>query len=296
MTKHFNINIGERDLEILESLASCPLTPKQLCKLSTTFTSRFNDLHNVRRRLRLLLKAGLISKFPYSVQSDGRAPDYWKLTRDGFRLLYDDERVLPKRNFFEAIRPAHHYHTHSLAETIVHLSVSAKENNCDIIQVARENSVKLVAEPFTLYPDCAFVIRRSDGKLFSFVIELDNSSERVRSAKDVECIERKLRGYDTHQATFESIDPNRYVVMFVTTRSMARLEHILELAADITTMPDRKIFVGCHLDNLLASNPFSDANLLDHRGLQRTLIPAISDLRRRITKPSWQKVPYSALA
>ena len=41
-------------------------------------------------------------------------------------------------------------------------------------------------------------MKRSDGRTFSFVVEFDNGTERVRSKQDVESIERKMRGYDAH--------------------------------------------------------------------------------------------------
>lgn len=95
----------------------------------------------------------------------------------------------------------------------------AQQNDCEILHFARENNVKLEAEPFVVYPDCAFVIRRdSDGKTFPFIVELDNGTERVRSKQDTESIERKLRAYDTHQSRFEAHDPERYLVLFITTR------------------------------------------------------------------------------
>lgn len=273
MTKQNHVKVGKRDLDVLESIGRCPLTAKQLFKLSQTFDRPFCDLHNLRRRLRKLSIAGLLAKYGYSIHSEGRSPSYWKLTRGGYRMLHGSDVAIPKRNYFEAIKPGHHHHTFCLAETIVHLAVFAKSNDYELIEFARENSIKLVAEPYAVYPDCGFVIRRDDGRTFSFLVELDNGTERVRSTKDVESIQRKIRGYDTHQANYDSIDPKRYIVLFVTTRSKARLNNILDVAAQTTTMPDRKIFVGCSIDELLRCNPFENPIFADHRGLKRTLVP-----------------------
>ena len=292
MTKLFNTKIGERDIELLTAIDRCPLTPAQLCKLSETFVSPFNDEANMRRRFRKLASAQLVQCFPYVIGGDGRSPRYYKLTRDGYRLLYGKNASLPKRRYFQAISPGHHHHTYSMAETIVHLCVKAKENNCEVIQFARENSIKLRAEPFTLYPDSAFVIRRSDGRCFSFVLEYDNGTERVRSKQDVESIERKIRGYDAHQSQFAAHDPDRYLVLFITTRSKLRLKYILDVAADVMKQPQRRVFVGCELGDFLNADPFRNSVFEDHRGLRRMIVPTaavFSDNKTYKTSTSFPK-------
>jgi hypothetical protein len=275
MTKHLRAKIGPRDIEILTSIDRCPLTPAQLRRLSETFELPFADEHNLRRRLRALAKADLIQSWPYAIAGDGRSPCYFKLTRQGFRLVYGESAAMPKRRYFESISPGHHHHTYCLAETIVHLVVTAKEHDCDVLHFARENSVQLVAEPFKVYPDCAFVIRRPDGKMYSFVIELDNGTERVRSKMDVESIERKLRGYDAHQAQFDAHDPDRYLVVFVTTRSELRVQNILGVAGRVMAQPKRCVFVGVELNRLLSADPFHVPVFADNRGLYRTVIPPL---------------------
>jgi hypothetical protein len=199
-------------------------------------------------------------------------------------LLYGQNVSLPKRRYFQAISPGHHHHTICLAETIVHLSCKAYANDCEIIHFARENSVKLQADPFTLYPDSAFVVRRSDGRTFSFVVELDNGSERVRSKQDVESIERKLRGYDAHQSKYDKFDPDRYLVLFITTRSENRLQYILDVAAEVMSQPQRRVFVGVGLKRLLDVDPFQESVFTDHRGLKRQII-SMNELNLNPTIP-----------
>lgn len=273
MTKNLSLRIGSRDLEILQALDRCPLTPEQLLRLSQSFQQPFTDAHNVRRRLRELSEAELIRSFVYAMANDGRSPRYYKLTRDGYRFLYGADATLPRRRYFEAIRPGHHHHSFCLAEVVVHLCVTAAKHDCDVLHFARENSVKLQADAFTLFPDAAFVVRRSDGKTFPFVVELDNGTERVRSKQDVESIERKIRGYDIHQGKFDKFDPDRYLVLFVTTRSRDRLQHILSTAASIVSQPQRTVFVGTELKEFLSVDPFVQSALQDHRGLRRQIIP-----------------------
>lgn len=280
MTKQLKLKIGGRDLELLAALDRTPLTPAQLCRLSQTFSHRFPDEHNLRRRLRELANADLVRSFPYAISRDGRTPSYWKLTREGYRILYDEKAALPKRRYFESVRPGHHQHTFCLSETIVHLCVKAKNHGCQIVHFARENSVALQAGQFLMYPDCAFVVRRPDGRTFPFVVELDNGTERVRSKQDVESIERKLRGYDAHQANYNAHDPNRYLVLFITTRSQQRLRNILDAASNIMTQPQRTVFIGSDLESLLASDPFRDSVFEDHRGLRRHLVPLADSSKR----------------
>lgn len=283
MTKKINFKIGQRDLDLLTALDRCPMTARQLCQLSVTFDQPFSDEGNLRRRLRTFASADIVKKFPYAIASDGRTPNYYKLTREGYRLIYGESTAMPKRRYFEAISPGHHHHTNSLADLIVHLCVTAQQNDCRILHYARENSVKLVAEPFTLYPDAAFVIERSDGRRFPFVVEFDNGTERVRSKQDVESIERKIRGYDAHQSRFDCHDPSRYLVLFISTRSERRLDYILQTTAGIVSTQGRRVILGCGLAEFLAADPFEIAVFVDHRRLRRTIVPTIKELIQETT-------------
>lgn len=291
MTKTLNAKIGDRDIEILTAIDRHPLTAIQLCALSQTFATPFQDANNLRRRLRVLSHAGLIQNWSYAIASAGRSSQYFKLTRDGFRLLYGINSPLPRRRYFESISAGHHHHTFCLAELLVHLIVTGHRHGCRIEHFARENSVCLevtsAGDPvstdaaasattsavFTLYPDCAFVVRTSEGRCFPFVVELDNGTERVRSKLDVESIERKLRGYDAHQSQFDKFHPDRYLVLIVSTRSKVRIDHILSLAATVMQQPLRTVFLGADLPALLAGDPYWDSLFVDHRGLKRTLVP-----------------------
>ena len=291
--KKIDFRVGSRDIELFTALDRCPMTASQLCRLSETFATPFTDEGNLRRRLRKFLNADIVKKFAYAIASDGRTPSYYKLTRDGYNVLYGENVAMPKRRYFEAICPGHHHHTNSLAELIVHLCVEAHRNDAELIHFARENSVKLVADPFTLYPDSAFVIRRSDGRTFSFVVEFDNGTERVRSKQDVESIERKIRGYDAHQSKYDAHDPERYLVLFITTRSEQRLQYILDVAAEVMTQPQRRVFVGCELGNFLNSDPFHVPVFVDHRGLRRTIVPSPSTNKPPEKSPAFSEAQLS---
>ena len=285
MTKTLHAKIGPRDIEILTAIDRFPMTPAQLCHLSQTFESPFQDENNLRRRLRVLTQANLVQSWPYAIAGDGRPPRYFKLTRDGYRMLHGTNAALPKRRYFQAIRPGHHHHTFSLSELLAHLIVSGHRHGCVVESFARENSVRLdvpvADEPeattlMALYPDCSFAVRKPDGRLFSFMVELDNGTERIRSPHDLSSIERKLRGYDAHQSQFDKFDPARYLVLFVTTRSEIRVKHILDHAASVMRQPNRTVFLGCDLHLLKSGDPFRDSLFQDHRGLKRALVPLAS--------------------
>lgn len=243
--------ITARDMEILSAVDAIALTARQLLTFSVTFTRPFTQLRLVQRRLQVLVRSGLLQSFSYAVASDGRSPHYFKLTRNGYRMLHGFDAVLPGRRYFERIAENHHFHTRKLGDFLVTLAQRCVQGGMQIEQLARENTVAIKTEQTTLYPDAAFCLRMADGRRFNFVVELDNGSERVRSAKDTESIERKIRGYDTHQSRLDAFSPQRYVVLFVTTRSGERLRHMLSAARELMHNPQRRVFLGVCLQDFI---------------------------------------------
>jgi len=121
-----------------------------------------------------------------------------------------------------------------------------------------------------IFPDCAFEILTPEPAQFNFVVELDNGTERVRSQKDIESWQRKIRLYEEVQIrTF----PHRFRVLIVTTRSRDRLLHILEAAATLIQNPHRSLFYGVHLaDYLQEPDAVCQPCFLNHRGLSTALV------------------------
>ena len=251
MAKRNSFKFTHRDQEILEAIERFPLTPDQLCKLSESFDQPFGDTHGVRRRLRKLVAAKLIVANPFAVASFGSSPAYYKLTRTGYRLLHGFDAELPPRRYFEAIGQARHPHTIALTDLLVHLFVDVSRQGFQVRHYARENSVCLETPLGKLRPDAAFQIV-ADGRAFNFVVELDNGTERVRSRLDVESIERKIRGYESHSRPMAAFDPSRYVVLFVTTRCGDRLKHLLTSANVLMKNRKRTLFLGASLPDLLS--------------------------------------------
>ncbi len=279
--KRFPLKYTPRDQGILEALTRFPLTPDQLCKLSRSFSQPFSDSHAVRRRLRKLATADLVRANPYAVASFGSSPAYYQLTRNGYRLLYGFDAELPPRRYFEPIGQARHPHTMALTDFLVHLFVDAHRKGLDIRHFAPENSVSFETSVGRLRPDAAFQIV-ANGRPFNFVVELDNGTERVRSRQDVESIERKIRGYDSHSRAFHAFDPQRYVVLFVTTRCGERLKHVMASADSLMSNRQRTLFLGVALPQFLASDKVLDLPLfLTPRFSFSSLIPAANDSKRQ---------------
>jgi len=109
-----------------------------------------------------------------------------------------------------------------------------------------------------------------DGKSFKFFVELDNGTERVRTRKDVESIERKLRLYDLHRDR----SPVAFRVLLVTTRSSTRLEHFLCTARRIVRNPHRPLFYGITLVDFLRQPCALNLPIFrSHQGDSVTAIP-----------------------
>lgn len=275
--------VTPRDIEMLMALDSCPLTARQLLKLSRTFDPPFTTERRVRERLEQLRRVGWVCSWPYATISHGGSPYYWKLTRNGFRLFHGSDTALPNRRHFEEIAIGHHHHTQSLADFIVQTFVAAHRFGIEVRYFARENSVRMEAAGSVLYPDCAFQLFTSDGRAFNFVVELDNGTERIRSPQDVESIERKLRGYDLHQSSIPSFDHGRFVVLFVTTRSSDRLSHILQAAVRIMRNPRRTLFLGVTLSAFLNHDtPLTAPLFQSPTGRQQSLISLSPCIERRV--------------
>jgi hypothetical protein len=272
MAKRNSLCIGPRDLELLQALDALVLTSAQILKFSQTFAVPFPDTTTIRRRLRKLQAARLVRSFPYAFAARGQSPSYWKLTQQGFRMLYGDDIELPRRRTFEAIAPGHHYHTQCLSDLVIHLLVLAQNDGVTFQYLTREGSVKIENASFTLYPDFGLQLVSPVGKPFNFLIELDNGTERVRSKQAVESLERKIRGYDAHQSQFEAFSADRYVVLFVTTRSGVRVNHINDAIEAVTSNRQRRMFLTADLQSVLKMTSLTEPAFHDLNGPTSVMI------------------------
>lgn len=276
-----------RDIDILQALDRCPLTARQMLKISQTFVMPFTNERKVRARLQILHAAGRVHRWPLAVAGRG-VPNYYKLARKGYRLLHDDKAVPSSKRAFRPVAIAHQQHTHLLADFIVHTAVVTHQAGIDFTGFCRENTVCLQVGEDRLYPDCAFVLRTPDGQDFHFLVELDNQTERIRSTKDADSWQRKIQMYEAVQDRSEK----RFRVLVITTRSRDRALHILGLAHELAGNPVRSLFYGITLDDYLQDcQTMTAACFMDHRGQPVHLVPEV-----RARKKTAEKRPADLLA
>ena len=275
-----------RDLEILLSLDRCPLTASQLLKISQTFALPFGSEKRVRERLFQLCDAGRVCRWQYATAGQG-APNYYTLSRLGFRILHGDEAIPPTKRLFEPVGLSKQMHTQSLADFIVHTAVSAHRIGMQFTGFYRENTLRLQVGEEALFPDCGYLLTEPGKQELNFFVEIDGGTERVRSERDAESWQKKIRFYDRFQDT----QPTRFRVLILTTRSGERLQHILDAAANLVTNKQRSLFYGVSLPEYLAqAEPLLSACFRDHRGEPVAVVP-----QRTPNKPALSPLPIRAL-
>ncbi|HUY33169.1 MAG TPA: replication-relaxation family protein [Pirellulales bacterium] len=250
-----------------------PLTVAQLLDLSRTFPAGpFSSIRSLLDRLQRLRLGGWVRRWPLAIaRRGGGAPDYYKITPSGLRLLYGDEARPPTKQFFAEVAVARHHHMHSLAEFLVHTAVAAHPKGFRMIDVHPENTFVADVAGELLVPDHRFDLVNSEGQRFRYLIELDNSTETIYSAKhEKETWHRKIRLHDAYQDQCD----DRHRVVVVTTRSRARLDNILNAAAQLVRNPLRTLFIGTYLlDYLATTDAAFRPCLFDHRHRMVSLLP-----------------------
>lgn len=259
-----------RDLEILGALALTPLTAEQLCTLSQTFARPFHDPRRVRERLKALADAKRVCVFRYAIAGPG-APAYYTLTSLGYRLLYGPDAALPVRSQFMPIGIARQRHAFYLAEFLVRTMVAAHRLGVGLTNYYRENSLRLSVGSESLFPDAAFQLIAPAGKALNFLVELDNSTERINSDKETDSWQRKINLYEAHaDHTVE-----RFRVLIVVQGSQDRLERILKIASRLAHNPRRSLIYGVTLDVYRRdASPISSSCWINHRLESVALLPS----------------------
>ncbi len=259
-----------RDVELLTALDRCPLTAAQLVKLSQTFPLPFRADRLLRRRMSKLEHIGLVRRAMYTALAGrGGTPNYYLLTPLGHRMLHGPDARPPAKRFGHPLAPAGQYHTHALAEVIVHFVVAARRAGVEMTGFCRENTVALSDGQHTIYPDSAFQLLHPGGVRFSYFVELDNSTERLVTDKDTDSWQRKICIYESVRQS----RPTRFRVLVVSTRSAERISHILSLSKMLATNPRRTLFCGTVLPTFLATeDALTQPVFCDHLGRETALI------------------------
>src|SRR5258707_5432709 len=137
------LRLTPRDLDALQALDRCPLTTRQLLRLSVTFPQPFTSERKVRARLHLLAQSGRVCRWPLAIAGRGGSPNYYTLSRNGYALLYGAEAKPPNKRAFHQVSVAHQQHTHALADFIVHTAIVANHSGIQLTDFHRENAVCL---------------------------------------------------------------------------------------------------------------------------------------------------------
>ncbi|MBI1832253.1 MAG: replication-relaxation family protein [Planctomycetes bacterium] len=240
--------VTPRDLDLFEALDRCPLTVRQLLKLSATFAYPFTTERRVQERLQCLGAAGRVRRWRYATAGQG-ALSYYTLTPLSYRLLHGTEAIVTGRGRFQSVGVARQSHTQALADVIVHLVVFAHAAGIPMEEFHRENTIRLTVSDESLYPDGAFTLLPSPQTRFSYFIELDNRTEPVRSGGIPDSWQRKVQFYERYQDK----QSERFRVLVITAGGPERLGNMLRCAADVATNPRRSLVYGVTLRDFLAA-------------------------------------------
>ena len=238
------IQLTDRDDQILSWLHRDPHLTSQLLKRSRTLPQPFSEVSLLRRRLRKLRDSGYI-KFFTSIDGE----QYYKLSPQGYRYLHGLEDSASVPDVFEPMKPLTQLHHFPLLNVVIHLYADA-HRSCLTIKTDlgdRQNSFDFLIGD--LIPDRTLEFVTTGGKVNRVFLELDNSTETLRTKKDKESWTRKIMMYE--QLRDNERDPFR--VHVVATKSFIRLQNILDLAKEVSQRPDRPLFTGSHIATLLAA-------------------------------------------
>lgn len=264
--------VTERDLDLLAALERFPMTALQLLKLSRTFPHPFTDERRARERLLALVKAKRIRQFRYAIAGPG-SPAYYLLDSEGYRLLRGPQATPPSKRAFHELSVSRQAHAFYLAEFLVHFLIQAQHSGHTLLEYEREHQCVLRCGEQAIHPDAGFQLRLNSGAYFRYYVEIDNSTERVRSSLVPDAWERKLRLYERIAESGEE----RFRVLIVTTKSKDRLHHILRASHELLTNKQKSLICGTYLANFLSSERGLESPcFLDHH--QRP-VPLILPIR-----------------
>ena len=270
--------VTARDWDIFRALARCPLTVRQMEKVSETFAAPFRSERRLQRRLHALATAGLVRQWRYATPGPG-VPCYYTLSPESYRLLHGHDAILPGHRAFEPLSNSRQQHTQALADFIVHTAVAAHHADFTIAEFHREGSLRLQVGPDFLYPDCTFRFIAPDGRTFDFYAELDNGTETVHTQDGNGSFEHKIRFYEAYKDQCKALGKDhRFRVILVASGTDKRLGHLLTRSKDLLRIKQRPLIYGITLrDYLDCATPLTIACFLDNCGARRALVPPAPD-------------------
>ena len=242
-----------------------------MLKLGATWAEPFTVPRTLRDRLQRLSAGGVIRTWRYATMQPGQPENYYTLALAGHQLLHGPDVPPPTKSCFSAVALARQPHTHALADFLVQTMTSARGAGVSVRNWHRENSLRLEIGGEYLFPDGAFeLVTPSNVHTYRFFVELDTGSEPVRSSKERDSLERKLRLYDRYQDACDE----RFRVLFVLAgRSSVRLANVLTMGRAVIRDPNRTLLCAVPLDDYLDSPaPLTMPLFHDHRGRRLPLV------------------------
>ena len=216
-----------------------------------------------------LATAGLLRRWWYATQGPGGI-SYYTLSPESARLLAGEEAPPPR--YYSPIGVSRHFHTQCLQEFLVHTNASAHRGGILVTDFAPENALELAVGMKRLCPDAAFSLVVPELPTLRYYVEIDTGTEPVRSDKPRDSFQRKLEFYERLRDTGQ-----RFRVLGIVTNGSARVDHLLELAAQVVHQPRRTVFYAIQLDDYLAQeHPLQAACFRNHRGDFVALVPPLS--------------------
>ena len=240
------------------------LTAEQVFRLSETFAEPFPTVRRTQARLGQLAASGMLLAWRYSTIGQGSAPHYYKLSPESFRLLFGHEAQLPSKRFLHEVKVSQQEHKRLLGDFTVHTAVAAHRRGFSFVYFHPENTHRIETADGTIFPDQAFGLhlhlRPATQVQLNFHVELDNSTEPVRSLDRLDSWQNRLRRYYQNEAS----NNERSRLIIVSTKNGNRLANILDLARRLNPTPSYSMAIGVFLSEYLAEpDPFFAPCFLD---------------------------------
>ena len=263
---------------MLRLLEMTPATASQIRKASITFGDEpFRDDRRVRERLQALTDAGFVHSWPSAVSGGGLMHVY-KLTTPGFRMLHQDETLVPQKTLTAEIAPSRFQHAMATAEIVVHTLVAAHESRVRIVQYHGDGGLTLAAGSYRQQPDFHVQLEQS-GAFRNVLIEIDQATEPIDSLRE-NSIRTKLLGYEAYQDLVwqgwkqgGGHGPRPYFRVVFLTRGVERAHHILWFARECARNRDRHLCYAATQDAYLSEPRALTVPLFnDHDGAWQSLV------------------------
>jgi len=267
--------------QLFAALERGPRTAMQLLKESETFDEPYTNVNFLRRNLQKYAQARWIRSWRYATTDRG-ALNYYKLTREGFRILHQDDGTRePSASYFAEIPVSRQDHARSLADVVVHTIASGHERGIRLVRFSPENQLVLTLGPEQLKPDFQMTLLAPTGEQFRFLLELDNSTEPLDASDPKrETIRRKISFYERFQDHWLSRwkrsggqgFPPRFRVLFFT-RSTRRVRDMMVLAGGHARWKNRRLCYATTVQEFLAeADAVRTPMFLDHTGHWQCLV------------------------